>query len=944
MSDTGMHTVTLDMRGRLLGFHAVPPQFDDRAATARQTARRRPGSRCSTPPDLADGERSRPCRRSGRRATSPTRAPPGKARCPNGRTCGCVWKPPPTAAGRSSLSADRPLDRADAHDGRRSGRQWTDDRLRDPVHSRDRHAGGVRCLLARHNVRVGRRRPAGRAARGDLRGRHRAGDVGGRGTITCRTLRLEVLSFSATRGRCGVPRRAVLDHLCRARTVRAAGSGPTCMLGWTRLLFGTCPRFARRPRRAAGRRLRCGLVPARRRSDACCRRRWAIRPAFRGSDSTRPTLLGAAATLTTWATVILRRAPDRVHRRASIRRAATAHPPRLDRAGGGDGDHLLLVVQALSVTPILWNEVTLPDRRRLPVHVRDRAIRPARRRRSHGSSCIVCEAIPFTLQRVALVGDDRRTGRSPAIIALAVFGFYARALDSRCSGTSKTENLSRLEFLAGPRRRRRGPRILRPRMLRVAAAQLLPHLRIRAIPEAAQIARELDRPAVRREQREDDGFALTADARRLGQAEQLLQLHRRRHAAVVVVLERDASVRSGRRATRARRDRARARRPARAPARCARRRARARRRRPRARARRRRRPGRRTAAAAAAARRRPGARARARRRRAAAPRSRDRPARDARRARARRSDRRRPPAPCRSPCRSDARPLMRSAASHSRSTRLAMRTRANCGLRIADCGFDCGLRLTSSATRNSPSRTPLSGAMVAPVPDASSTFGEPGSRRCATRSGYPARIARRKSASRETGSPIATTASPQSNPQSAIRDPQCRPRAARAAARSASRRSPTAGRTSWTPCAAAAGGARTAARRPAPSAARRRRRPASAPAADAAAAAAPARPSGSAAAPRTADCGSDRDSMRPRRSSSVSAASSASSRGRSNHSSVRGSPPQAITSSAVPARSIAVDLRLAMRAQPIARVPQPPHDARAPAGPRARRADPRRRS
>ena len=78
----------------------------------------------------------------------------------------------------------------------------------------------------------------------------------------------------------------------------------------------------------------------------------------------------------------------------------------------------------------------------------------------------------------------------------------------------------------------RGPRILRPRMLRVAAAQFLPHLRVGAIPEAAQIARDLHRPAVRREQREQHRLAARADARRLREAEQLLQLHRRRHRPV----------------------------------------------------------------------------------------------------------------------------------------------------------------------------------------------------------------------------------------------------------------------------------------------------------------------------------------------------------------------------------------------------------------------------
>ena len=48
-------------------------------------------------------------------------------------------------------------------------------------------------------------------------------------------------------------------------------------------------------------------------------------------------------------------------------------------------------------------------------------------------------------------------------------------------------------------------------MLRIAAAQLLSHFWIRAIPEAAQIAGDLHRPAVRREQRR--ARPLRADAR-----------------------------------------------------------------------------------------------------------------------------------------------------------------------------------------------------------------------------------------------------------------------------------------------------------------------------------------------------------------------------------------------------------------------------------------------
>ena len=89
---------------------------------------------------------------------------------------------------------------------------------------------------------------------------------------------------------------------------------------------------------------------------------------------------------------------------------------------------------------------------------------------------------------------------------------------------------------------------------------------------------------------------------------------------------------------------------------------------------------------------------------------------------------------------------------------------------------------------------------------------------------------------------------------------------------------------------------------------------------------------------------SDRRLGRRRALRRASAAASAPRRARraggaSNHSSVRGSPPQARTSSTVAGEIDARDLRLAMRPQPIARVPQPHGDARPPSGRRGRRAD-----
>ena len=80
-------------------------------------------------------------------------------------------------------------------------------------------------------------------------------------------------------------------------------------------------------------------------------------------------------------------------------------------------------------------------------------------------------------------------------------------------------------------------------------------------------------------------------------------------------------------------------------------------------------------------------------------------------------------------------------------------------------------------------------------------------------------------------------------------------------------------------------------------------------------------------------------SIAPSARSSSSAASIAAGGGGSNHSSVRGSPPQAITSSAVRRQIDARDLRLAMRTQPVAGVPQPNHAARPACARRGRRAD-----
>ncbi len=74
-------------------------------------------------------------------------------------------------------------------------------------------------------------------------------------------------------------------------------------------------------------------------------------------------------------------------------------------------------------------------------------------------------------------------------------------------------------------------------MSRITASQFLPHLGIRPLPEALQVTRRLHGPPVWRQQQQKNRLAARADARRLSQAKQLLQFHRRGDAAVVAIVE-----------------------------------------------------------------------------------------------------------------------------------------------------------------------------------------------------------------------------------------------------------------------------------------------------------------------------------------------------------------------------------------------------------------------
>jgi len=60
-------------------------------------------------------------------------------------------------------------------------------------------------------------------------------------------------------------------------------------------------------------------------------------------------------------------------------------------------------------------------------------------------------------------------------------------------------------------------------VLWIASAQFLAHLLIRAVPEAAKILSDLDGAAGWGEEGEGDRYSPRSEARRLGEAEQLLQ-------------------------------------------------------------------------------------------------------------------------------------------------------------------------------------------------------------------------------------------------------------------------------------------------------------------------------------------------------------------------------------------------------------------------------------
>ena len=82
------------------------------------------------------------------------------------------------------------------------------------------------------------------------------------------------------------------------------------------------------------------------------------------------------------------------------------------------------------------------------------------------------------------------------------------------------------------------PRIVWPRMPRVAAAKFLADFLVGRGPEALEVLRGLHRPRVRRQQVKRNRRLLRAEPRRLGEPKELLQLHGDRDRAVAAYSSR----------------------------------------------------------------------------------------------------------------------------------------------------------------------------------------------------------------------------------------------------------------------------------------------------------------------------------------------------------------------------------------------------------------------
>ncbi|HJZ76663.1 MAG TPA: serine/threonine-protein kinase [Vicinamibacterales bacterium] len=420
-SDTDMHTVTIDMRGRLIGFSSVPRQFDDAPATGAESppwprlfeaaelplAAFTPVAPQWAPRDFADARAAW----EGPLPGSDVRVRV-EAAAYRGRAVSFLLIGPWTVPTRMQ-SFQRPLS----------------DRIGLAILVTVTIvllAGAV--MLARYNVRLGRadRRGATRVAvfvvctelAAWLTGYHHVPD-----------LRTEMLSFGAIASD-AIALGVVLWIIYAALEPYARRFWPEMLLGWSRLLSG----HVRDPR--VGRDVLLGVAFGVAWFGLDIVRR--LLPQAFGYPATVPrlgdatTLFGAAQTVSTWSTVILRDLQIAfgavllfVVLRLITRRASIAIALGMTI--------VLYWWSSITVTPVLWIEVTyeiIVVAMFTFVLIRYGLLAAAVARILAG----LCEAIPFTLQ-VSHWSATPSNWTVAAIVLLAVFGFYASRAGEPLFGT-----------------------------------------------------------------------------------------------------------------------------------------------------------------------------------------------------------------------------------------------------------------------------------------------------------------------------------------------------------------------------------------------------------------------------------------------------------------------------------------------------------------------------
>jgi serine/threonine-protein kinase len=411
-SDTDMTTVTLDMRGRLLQFTAVPRQFDDRApdnaappwpqlfeAADLPMAAFSPVPPQWAPRDFADVRAAW----EGPLPERPDVRVRVEAAAYRGRLVSFLLIGPWTVPTRMQVS-QRPLG----------------DRIAFAILLTLAIAlliGAI--LLARHNVRIGRadRRGAMRVAVFAIATELAAWALGYHHVADAR---IESLSFSAVAAD-AVFLGALLWIIYAALEPYARRFWPDMLLGWSRLLAGR----VRDPR--VGRDVILGVVFGVTWFALDIGRR--LLPQTLGYQASVPrlgsdagTMLSAAQTFSTWGAVILRELQMAfgavlllVVLRLITRRASIAIVVGIAI--------IFYWWSTLSFTPVLWIEVTYEIAIACLftlVMIRFGLLAAAIARIVIG----LCQTVPFTLQ-VSQWSATPSNWTIAAIIALALFGFYA---------------------------------------------------------------------------------------------------------------------------------------------------------------------------------------------------------------------------------------------------------------------------------------------------------------------------------------------------------------------------------------------------------------------------------------------------------------------------------------------------------------------------------------